>query len=104
MPRNLKIAVGILVAAVLIGLISLRGLQRRMTGIAESQSADEQARREVLAPEMSTSSDAKVETKIYWAAGEDRVAPTTIALALSYLPAVLGKQLLQALIANPTTA
>jgi Sporulation and spore germination len=104
MPRNLKIATGILVAAVLIGLISLRGLQRRMTGLAESQSSDEAARREVLAPEISTSSDVKVETKIYWAAGEDRVAPTNVALALSAEPALRGKQVLQALIANPTTA
>jgi hypothetical protein len=104
MPRNLKIALGILSVAVVVGLISLRGLQRRMTGLAESQSSDEEARREVLAPEISTSSDAKVETKIYWAAGEDRVAPTTVALALSPEPAVRGKQVLQALIANPTTA
>jgi|HubBroStandDraft_6_1064221.scaffolds.fasta_scaffold207135_2 hypothetical protein len=104
MPRNLKIALGILIVAVVVGLISLRGLQRRMTGLAESQSSDEEARREVLAPEISTSSDAKVETKIYWAAGEDRVAPTTVALALSSEPAVRGKQVLQALIANPTTA
>jgi hypothetical protein len=103
MPRNLKIALGILIAAVVVGLISLRGLHRRMTGLAESQSSDEEARREVLAPEISTSSDVKVETKIYWAAGEDRVAPTTVALALSSEPTVRGKQVLQALIANPTT-
>jgi len=104
MPRNLKIALGILIVAVVVGLISLRGLHRRMTGLAESQSSDEEARREVLAPEISTSSDVKVETKIYWAAGEDRVAPTNVALSLSAEPAVRGKQVLQALIANPTTA
>ena len=49
MPRDLKIALGILTAAVLIGLISLRGLHQRMQGLAESQSTEEKARREVLA-------------------------------------------------------
>jgi Sporulation and spore germination len=104
MTRNLKIVLGILSVAVLVGLISLRGLHRRMAGLAESQSSDEVARREVLAPQISTSTDVKGEAKIFWAAGEDRVAPTVVDLPLSAEPAIRGKQVLQALIANPTTA
>ncbi len=100
MPRNLKIAMGILGVAVAIGLISLRGLHQRMRGLAESQSSEEKARREVLTPEISTSSDAKVEAKIYWAAGEDRVTATNVELALSADPVERGRQVLQALISN----
>jgi hypothetical protein len=104
MPRDLKIALGILTVAVAVGLISLRGLHRRMQGLAESQSSDEKARREVLAPEISTSSDVPQGAKIYWAAGEDRVTATTVELALSADPVQRGKQVLQALIANTPTA
>jgi hypothetical protein len=104
MPRDLKIALGILTVAVAVGLISLRGLHRRMQGLAESQSSDEKARREVLAPEISTPSDVPQGAKIYWAAGEDRVTATTVELALSADPVERGKQVLQALIADAPTA
>lgn len=103
MPRNLKFALGILSVAVAVGLISLRGLHQRMKGLAESQSSEEKARREVLAPAISTPSDVTVGAKIYWAAGEDRVAATTVDLALSADPVERGKQVLQALIANVPT-
>jgi Sporulation and spore germination len=104
MPRDLKIALGILAVAVAVGLISLRGLHRRMQGLAESQSSDQKARREVLAPKISTPSDVAQGAKIYWAAGEDRVTATTEELALSADPVQRGKQVLQALIADAPTA
>ena len=100
MPRDLKIALGILTVAVLIGLISLRGLHQHMQGLAESQSTEEKARREVLAPEIKTPTDVAQGAKIYWAAGEDRVASTTVELALSADPVERGKQVLHALIAD----
>jgi Sporulation and spore germination len=100
MPRDLKIALGILTVAVLIGLISLRGLHQRMQGLTESQSTEEKARREVLAPEIKTPTDVPQGAKIYWAAGEDRVASTTVELALSADPVERGKQVLHALIAD----
>jgi hypothetical protein len=100
MPRDLKIALGILTVAVLVGLISLRGLHQRMQGLAESQSSEEKARREVLAPEIKTPTDAPQGARIYWAAGQDRVTSTTVELALSADPVERGKQVLQALIAD----
>ena len=100
MPRDLKIALGILTVAVLIGLISSRGSHQRMQGLAESQSTEEKARREVLAPEIKTPTDVPQGAKIYWAAGEDRVASTTVELALSADPVERGKQVLHALIAD----
>jgi hypothetical protein len=100
MPRNLKIALGILCVAVVVGLVSLRGLQQRMRGLAETQSADQKARLEVLAPPTSTPSDVRVGAKLYWAAGEDRVAATIVEIPLSAEPVERAKQVLQALIAN----
>ena len=104
MPRNLKIVLGILGIAVAVGLVSLRGLHQRMRGLAESQTSDEKARHEVRASEISTPSDVTTGAKIYWAAGEDRVAATTLELPLSAEPTERGKQVLQALIADAPTA
>jgi spore germination protein GerM len=104
MPRNLKITLAILAVAVLIGLISLRGLDRRIQRLSVSTKTEEQARRELLAPGISTPTDAKVQTKIYWAAGPDKVAPVQVAMALSADPVKRAKQVLSELIENPPTA
>jgi hypothetical protein len=104
MPRNLKITLAFLAAAVLIGLISLRGLDRRIQRLSESTKTEEQARRELLAPGISTPTDVKVQTKIYWAAGPDKIAPVQVAMALSADPVKRAKQVLSELIENPPTA
>jgi len=105
MPRDLKIAAGILTVAVLVGLISLGSLHRRMKGLAaESQTSEEKARRDVLALEISTPNDVQQYVRIYWAAGEDRVAATNVELALSADPVERGKQVLQALITKVPSA
>jgi hypothetical protein len=104
MPRNIKVAIGILVVAVIIGLISLGGLRRHMQGLKVTQSTEEQARRAVLEPPISTPTDKPVEAKIFWAAGPGRVAPVQIELPLSADPVERSRQLLLALIANPPTA
>jgi spore germination protein GerM len=104
MPRNLKITLAFLAVAVLIGLISLRGLDRRIQRLSETTKTEEQARRELLAPGISTPTDVKVQTKIYWAAGPDKIAPVQVAMALSADPAKRAKQVLSELIENPPTA
>jgi hypothetical protein len=103
MTRNLRIALGILAVAVVVGIISLRGLHRRIQHLAESQTAEEQARREVLAPPISTPTDVKVKAKIFWAAGTDKVAPVEVELALSADPVQRAKQVLHALMTSPPT-
>jgi hypothetical protein len=103
MPRNLKIALSILGVAVLIGLISLRGLQRHIQRLAEAQASEEQGRRQLLAPPISTPTDVMVKAKIFWAAGPDKVAPVEVQLALSADPVQRAKQVLQALTTNPPT-
>ncbi len=104
MPRNLKITLAILTVAVLIGLISLRGLHQRIEHLAEGTTTEEQARRDLLAPAISTPTDLKVQTKIYWAAGPDRVAPVQMAMALSADPAKRAKQVLNELIEDSPAA
>jgi len=101
--RNLKIALVILTVGVVIGLLSLRGLHRRVERLAQMQAAEEQARREVLAPPISTPTDVKVQAKIFWASGADKVAPVVVELALSADPVERSKQVLQALMTSPPT-
>ncbi len=103
MPRNLKIALAILALAVVIGLIVFRSLRRHMTGMAQTQSSEEQARHEVVAPPISTSTDTPTRARIFWAAGSDKIAPVEVTLPLSADPVLRSKQLLQALVANPPT-
>jgi spore germination protein GerM len=104
MPRNLKITLAILAVAVLLGLISLRGLDRRIQRLSETTTTEEQARRELLAPGISTPTDVKVQTKIYWASGSDKVGPVEVAMALSADPVKRAKQVLNELIENPPTS
>ena len=101
MTRNLKITIGILAVAVLIGLISLRGLSKRIERLQENPSTEEQARRELLAPKVSTPTDVLVRAKIFWAGGPDTTSPTDVELALSADPVKRARQLIDALITDP---
>jgi hypothetical protein len=104
MARKWKIAVAALAVAVLIGVLSFRGLRQRIERLSQAQSVEEQARREVLAPPITTPTDVTVAAKIFWAAGADQLAPVTIQLPLSADPAQRAKQVLHALIASSPAA
>jgi Sporulation and spore germination len=101
--RNVKIALVVLAVAVVIGLLSLRGLHGRVQRLAQLQTTEEQARRAVLAPPISTPTDVRVQAKIFWAAGADKVAPVVVELPLSADPVQRSKQVLQELMTNPPT-
>jgi hypothetical protein len=103
MPRAMKIVIGVLIVAVVIGLISFRGLHRRMQRLAESQTADEKARHEVLAPPISTPTDVTINAKIFWAVGSDKIAPVAVQLPLSADPVERSRQLLHELTVDPPT-
>ena len=98
MPRNLKITLAILAVAVLIGLLSLRSLQKRMQRLAQAPTTEKQARRDLLKPPISTPTDTVAQIPIFWAAGPDRVAPTQVALPLSADPVKRARQVIDALI------
>ena len=104
MPRNLQIALGILAVAVLIGLISLRGLHRRIEKLSEQPVSDERARRELREPAITSPEDVTEKARIFWAAGADRVAPVEVDLPLSHDAVQRGKQVLRELIDDPPVA
>jgi spore germination protein GerM len=99
MPRGFKILLVALALGVIIGLISLRSLQRRVKQ-SQTQTTDAQARRAVLAP-VSTPTDTRVAAMIFWASGPDKVVPSQVQLPLSSDPSQRARQVLLALIANP---
>jgi hypothetical protein len=103
MPRNIKFALSILGIAVLIGLVSLRGMHQRIQRLSENPKSEDQARREILAPPISTPTDVKEQAKIFWAAGADRVAPVLVELPLSADAVQRSKQVLEELISSPPT-
>jgi hypothetical protein len=101
MGRYVKIGLVCLVLGVVVGLISFRGLHRRVKRLAETQSADEKARHEVLAPPISTPTDVTAKAEIFWASGPDSVSPVEVELPLSADPVERSKQLLRKLISDP---
>ena len=103
MSRNLKLALGILALAVLIGAVSFSKLHRRMARLGETQSSESRARQEVLTPPITTPTDTVVQASIFWAAAPDQLAPVETELPLSADPVQRSRQLVQALIAGPPT-
>jgi hypothetical protein len=104
MGRYVKIGLACLVIGVIVGVISFSGLHRRVKHLAETQSADEKARHEVLAPPISTPTDVTAKAQIFWASGPDSVAPVEVELPLSADPVERSKQLLSKLISDPPSA
>jgi hypothetical protein len=96
--RNLKITIAILMVAVIIGLLSLRGLSKRIERLQENPSSEELARRELLTPKVSTPTDVLARAKIYWAAGADATTPTEVELALSADPVQRARQVIDTLV------
>jgi len=103
--RNLKITLGILVGAVLLGLLSLHGLHQSVQRLAEGPASEEQARLAVVAPPISTPTDVNTTAHIFWrsTAALDRLDPVDISIPLSADTAVRARQLLHALIVSAPT-
>jgi hypothetical protein len=104
MARKWKVVIGILVVAVAIGLLNFRNLWQRIQRLSQSQNVEEQARREVLAPPITTPTDVMVNAKLFWSAGQDTLAPVETPLPLSADPVQRSKQVLHALISSPPGA
>jgi hypothetical protein len=102
-PRNLQITLAILAVAVIIGLVSLRSLQNRMQRLALTPKTEEQARRDLLKPAISTPTDVMAQIQIFWAVAPDRVAPMQVALPLSADPVKRARQVIDALILQVPT-
>jgi hypothetical protein len=103
MPKNLRFAFGILSVTVLLGLVTLRDLHDHVQRMTVNQKTEGEERREVLAPPITTPTDVKIQAKIFWAAGPDKVAPVEVELPLSADPVQRAKQVLNELISDPPT-
>jgi hypothetical protein len=103
MPRSLKITLVILAIGVVIGLFTFKSLRRRIARTAEIPKTEEQVRRELLAPKVTTSSDVQTTARIFWASGPDQLSPVNTEMMLSSEPAQRAKQVIEALISQPPT-
>lgn len=103
MTRQVKIILICVLAAVVAGLFFLRALHRRETQLRPTRITEEQERREVIAPPISTPTDVTTAAQIFWISATqiDQLAPVAVHLPLSADPGIRARQLIAALIANP---
>ena len=103
MPPKIKWAIAVLCAAVLIGLFYLPRLWRGARDLGKPATSDEQARREIVQPPIVTSTDVKVQTKLFWisASNPSVLDAEDVSLALSADPVQRARQLVSALILSP---
>ncbi len=105
MSRRKTIAILVLAALVVAGVIYLPGLYRRVVGLKRTPASEEAERREVVQPPVSTPTDKPVEAHMYWASPSNpgTLTETDLEMKLSANPVERGKQLLAALIAHAPT-
>jgi hypothetical protein len=103
MPPKIKYAIVALGAGVLIGLFYLPRLWRGARDLGKPATSDEQARREIVRPPITTSSDVKVKTQLYWISMSNPTAleAEDVSLPLSADPVQRSRQLVNALILSP---
>ncbi|HEV2289827.1 MAG TPA: GerMN domain-containing protein [Candidatus Acidoferrales bacterium] len=101
--RRITLILIALAAAVLVGLVYFRTLHQRAARLQHTQATEEQERREVIAPPISTPTDVKSNAQLFWVSTTqpDQLAPVTVQLPLSADPVERAKQLIEELIANP---
>jgi Sporulation and spore germination len=100
MARRWKIAIAVLVMSVLAGLLTFPALRRNVLRLQSATATEEQARREIVQPALTTPTDAPVTARLFWAS-DTRPAtlePSEIQLSLSTEPVQRAKQLIAALI------
>jgi hypothetical protein len=100
--RALKITIGILAVLVIFAVITLPSLRQAVERLSKVPRTEEQARREVMQPPISTPTDVKVKAQLYWISAKSSASleASTVELPLSSLPVERSKQLLTALIAD----
>jgi hypothetical protein len=107
MSRRWAIATLILAVLVVAGVYEFRALRRHVSQLSTEGPSDAEARRDVVAPQISTPTDVLAPAQMFWLApgSADALAPVTIQLSLSTDPVQRSKQVIAALIAqSPTPA
>jgi Sporulation and spore germination len=100
MARHWKIAIAILGALVVLGALTFPGLLRSVLRLRQPAVSEEQARRAVTQPPISTPSDVLEKAQLYWISTSvpTTLEPTEVELPLSADPVQRAKQLINALI------
>lgn len=98
-----SVALGV---SVIFGALEFRHLRQHVSQLSTEGPSDAEARRDVVAPQISTPTDAVVPAQMFWLApgSSDTLAPATIQLALSGDPVQRAKQAIAALIAQAPSA
>jgi hypothetical protein len=105
MPPRIKYAIVALSAAVLIGLFYLPRLWRGARDLGKPATSPEQARQEIVQPPITTASDVKIKTQLFWisASNPSQLEAEDVSLPLSADPVQRSRQLVNALILSPPT-
>lgn len=100
MARHWKIAIAVLAAMALIGVLYFPSLLRSVLRLRRATSTEEQARREIEKEPISTPTDTREKAQLFWAsaASPDSLEQREVELALSADPAERAKQLIEVLI------
>ncbi len=100
MARHWKILIAMLAVSVAGSLLTFPSLLRNVLRLRSAAATEEQARREIVQPTLTTSSDAPVTAHLFWASetAPGALEQTDIQLSLSNDPVQRAKQLINALI------
>jgi hypothetical protein len=100
MARHWKIAVAILGMSVLASLLTFPALLRTVLRLQSAAATEEQARREIVQPALSTPSDTLEKAQLFWASASEAAAleASEVELSLSIDPVQRSKQLIAALV------
>jgi hypothetical protein len=100
MARHWKFAIAVLAVFAVIGLINVPTLVRSVLRLKRATVTEEQARRAIVQPSISTPTDTRVKAQLFWASTTTpgSTEPVTVDLPLSAEPEQRGKQLIAALI------
>ena len=102
MARHWKIAIAALVMSALASLLTFPALLRNVLRLQGAAATEEQARREIVQPVLTTPTDAPANARLFWASDSQPAAlqPSEVQLSLSTEPVQRAKQLIAALIAR----
>ena len=105
MARHWKGALAALAVFLVVGLMTFPALLRSVLRLQRAGVTEEQARRQIAQPQISTPSDVREKAHLFWAsaASAGALEPGDVELPLSADPVQRTRQLLTALIAQPPT-
>ena len=102
MSLRLKVFLAVLIVGVVLGALTLPSLHRNVERMAQPARTEEQARREVVQPPLTTPADVNVKARMFWASPvPGALQAFTIEMPLASDPVVRSKQLINALITQP---